>query len=561
MDNPKVSIILTSHNRPQLLTQAINSIFKQTILDWELIIIDDFSTDNSVLDVLKEAKRDPRVKVFRTNYDVDNIAVLWNLALDRVKGKYIAFLDDDNRKKPAFCEEMSEFLDKHNQFEAVACFNQIIQDNILTEKVWDNPKYVNKYNIINNNYVDSGCMMIRHSLINKIGWFDERLRTAEDWDYVKRIVLQTNGFGIIEKPLAEYRWHKENRMYRSESLGSQTDLQFIKFIKNYNSKLKILLFSQDKDKITLSQNNVLSGICDVLKSMEFVNLEDLSVSQIGSLNSYYDIIFCFAPFSIDLEYIKTLQMYGSEVIHFHIEDPQALGINLERAKYATYVFTNDISVIDKYEQIVGKGNVGYCYSISLNDISLKFRDRVKKKYDIVFVGVPYDSRIEFIKKLLPRIKKTSYNFTLVGGNWSKRGIDLPYIGHEGIDEISEQNLLKVMEETKIVILYNRRNTDLGGESKSIRPVSVVRGYFECGSGSLVMLDDERKHHSFNDEVVFYKGIDDLVEKVDYYMRNEQERKDISSRAKQRALKDFTYRARITKLLTAVRSKRFYFSVD
>ena len=555
MDNPKVSIILTSHNRPQLLTQAINSIFKQTIPDWELIIIDDFSTDNSVLDVLKWAKKDPRVKVFRTNYDVDNIAVLWNLALDRVKGKYIALLDDDNRKKPAFCEEMSEFLDKHNQFEAVACFNQIIKEDKLTSEIWDNPKYVNKYNIINNNYVDSGCMMIRHSLMNKIGWFDERLRTAEDWDYVKRIVLQTNGFGIIEKPLAEYRWHKENRMYRSESLGSQTDLQFIKFIKNYNSKLKILLFSQDKDKITLSQNNVLSGISDALKSMEFVNLEDLSVSQIGSLNSYYDIIFCVAPFSIDLEYIKTLQMYSFEIIHFHIEDPQALGINLERVKYATYIFTNDISVINEYEKVLGKGNVGYCCSTSLNDISLKFRDNVKKKYDVIFVGYPYDSRVKFIKELLPEIKKKDYSFTLVGGDWSKRGIDLPCI-----DEVSEQELLKIMEESKIILLYNRRNTDLGGDPRSIRPVNVVRGYLECGSDSLVMLDNERSHHSFNGEVVFYNGINDLVEKVDYYIRNDQERKDISSRAKQRALKDFTYRARITKLLNAIRSKRFYYRV-
>ena len=555
MDNPKVSIILTSHNRPQLLTQAINSIFKQTIPDWELIIIDDFSTDNSVLDVLKEAKKDPRARVFRTNYDVDNIAVLWNLALDRVKGKYIAFLDDDNRKKPTFCEEMSDFLDKHNQFEAVACFNQIIKDNILTEEVWDNPKHVNKYNIINNNYVDSGCMMIRHSLINKIGWFDERLRTAEDWDYVKRIVLQTNGFGIIEKPLAEYRWHKENRMYRSESLGSQTDLRFIKFIKNYNSKLKILLFSQDKDKITLSQNNVLSGIYDALKLMEFVNLEALSVNQIGSLSSYYDIIFCFAPFSIDLECIKTLQMYGSEVIHFHIEDPQALGINLERVKYATYVFTNDISVIDKYEQIIGKGNVGYCCSISLNDIRLKFRDKVKKKYNIIFSGYPYDSRVEFIKKLEPQIKKIGYNLTLVGGDWSKRGIDLPCI-----DEISEQNLLKVMEESKITLLYNRRNTDLGGDSRSIRPVSVVRGYFECGSDSLVLLDSERPHHSFNDEIIFYHDINDLVEKIDYYMKAGKERIKIAKLAKEKALRDFTYQVRIRKLLTIIRSKRYYSEV-
>jgi len=231
MDSPKVSIILTSHNRPQLLTQAINSIFKQTILDWELIIIDDYSTDLAVLEVLKQARKDLRVRIFRTNYDVDNLAVLWNLAIDRVKGKYIVFLDDDNQKKPSFCEEMSEYLDKHPEFDAVACFHEIMQDDKLTGNIWDSPKYANKDNILRKNYIDSGGMMIRHLVIDEIGWLDERLRTMEDWDYIIRIILQTKGFGIIEKPLAIYRWHKENRMFRSESLGSHVHLKFIQSFK------------------------------------------------------------------------------------------------------------------------------------------------------------------------------------------------------------------------------------------------------------------------------------------------------------------------------------------
>jgi len=549
-----VSIILTSHNRPDFLTEAINSVFKQTMADWELIVIDDFSTEPGVMKVLNEAKKDPRVRVFRTNYDVDNIAVLWNLALDRAKGRYISSLDDDNLKRPSFCEELSKYLDEH-EFEAVACFNEYMKEDKLTGGIFDSPKYANKYNILQNNQIDSGCIMIRRTLVDKIGWFDERLKTAEDWDYVKRIMFQTAGFGIIEKPLAIYRWHKENRQYRSESLGFLDHREFIVSGKNYSNKLKLLLFHPDEDKITLSQNNVLRGVRDALKTMSWFEFESVSVSNFKKINSKYNIVFCFFPLNIDPECVKGLKNFANEVINFHIEDPQALGANLERAKYATCIFTNDLSVQNEYEKIVGKGKVGYCPSISLNDISLKFRNNVKKKYDIIFMGYPYNSRIEFIKKLLPEIKKKDYSFTLVGGDWSKRGIALPCI-----DEVNEQDLLKVMEESKITVLYNRRNTDLGGGPESPRPVSVVRGYLECGSDSLVMLDDERPHHSFNDEVVFYHDIKDLIKKVDYYMKNEQERKDISSRAKQRALRDFTYRVRITKLLNAVRSRRFYYEV-
>ena len=553
--DPIVSIILTSHNRLDLLTEAINSIFKQTMADWELLIIDDFSTEPGVIEVLNKAKKDPRVRAFRTNYDVDNISVLWNLALDRAKGRYISFLDDDNFKRSSFCEELSKYLDEHPEFEAVACFNEYMKEDKLTGGIFDSPKYANKYNILKNNQIDSGCIMIRRTVVDKIGWFDERLKTAEDWDYVKRIMFQTTGFGIIEKPLAIYRWHKENRQYRSESLGFLDHREFIVSGKNYSDKLKLLFFHQDEHKITLSQNNVLRGVEDALRTISWLELESVSISNFKKINSKYDIVFCFAPFVIDLEYIKALKNFANEVINFHIEDPQAFKTNEERAKYASYIFTNDISVQSEYEKIIGKGNVGYCPSISLNDISLKFRDNVKKKYDIIFFGHAYDSRVEFMQDLMPKIKKLGYNLTLVGGDWPKKNMGLSCTG-----ELSEQDALRIMEESEITVLYNRKNTDLGTDPKIPKPVSVVRGYLECGSGSLVMLDNERTHHSFNGEVVFYNGINALVKKVDYYMENKQKREGISNRAKQRALRDFTYRVRITKLLNAVRSKRFYYEV-
>ena len=548
----KVSIILTSHNRPEFLIDAINSIFKQTIPDWELLIVDDFSTDTRVLDVLEKAKKDPRVKAFRTNYDVDNISVLWNLMLDKAEGQYIAFLDDDNCKSPSFCEEMFNYLDARTKFDAVACFNKVINEDNPTESVFDAPKYVNKQNILQMNYIDSGCMIIRSTLKNRIGWFDERLVTHEDWDYVIRIIHQGLGFGIIEKPLAIYRWHKENRMLRSESLGMEEHLKIVK-AKNYINKLKLLLFHQDEDKITLSQNNVLRGINDALQSLDYIDFESISVSNFDKITTKYDVILCFAPFCIDIIYIKALKKFSDEVVSFHIEDPQALGTNLERVKYFTYIFTNDKSVISRYEEIIGRGNVGFCPSISVNSISLKFRDDIDKKHDVIFYGYAYDSRIKFIQELYPKIRQLDVKFVAVGGNW--QGKNVPYI-----DELSEQESIQIMEESKIVILHNRKNTDLGGDQRSILPVSVVRGYFECASNSVIMLDDDRLQHSFKDEVVFYSDVDDLLKKVQHYLSSTNESKEIAIRAKKRALNDFTYIKRINYLVNAVRSKRFYCEV-
>lgn len=551
----KVSIVMTSHNRPDYLKTAIDSILNQTMPDWELIIIDDCSTEPRVMEVLSEAKKDHRIRPFKTNYDADRISVSWNLGLDLAKGKYIALLDDDNMKAPTFCQEMSDYLDEHIEFDGVACYNAIMRMDKLMNEVFDAPKYANKENMKARNHIDSGCAMFRKSVIDKIGWFDERLTTQEDWDYFKRIFLHASGFGVIEKPLSIFRWHGTNRQYSHKKLGGVEQEQYIISGKNYNTKLRLMLFHQEEKNITLSQNNVLRGLRDALKAIDWIEVTDVCISRFYEISTIYDMVICFAPFTIDLKYIKTIQYFGNEIIHFHIEDPQAFSQNSERAKTATYIFTNDISVQNEYEKIIGKGRVGYCPSISLNDISLKLRDNVSKKNDVVFLGHPYESRIKFITELAPKIKNIGYGFSLIGEGWSKKGIGCPCV-----DEVSEQKALELMEESKIVVLYNRRNSDLGGKLNSIKPKSTVRGYFECASGSLIMIDDDRKNHNFNGGMVFYSNTDDLVEKIDYYMKNPTLMNEKAKTAKETALRDFTYRTRINSLMNAIRSKRYYYEV-
>ena len=220
---PKVSIVILSHDRPEFLSEAIDSILAQTMEQWELIIIDDYSVERDVSSVLEKAVRDPRIQAFVTNYDVDNISLLWNMAVDRAIGEYVAFLDDDNQKLPDFCKEMSEYLDEHQEFDAVACYAAIYANGRslagLPSSIFDSPKNTTKEGILKGNTIDSGCLMVRRSVFSRIGWFDERLKTEEDWDFVIRLMHESKGIGILKKPLTKYRWHKENRQYRAKNLG------------------------------------------------------------------------------------------------------------------------------------------------------------------------------------------------------------------------------------------------------------------------------------------------------------------------------------------------------
>lgn len=554
--NPKVSIVLLSHNRPAFLSEAINSVLQQTINDWELIIIDDFSTHPGVNEVLEQASKDPRINVFRANYDVDNVALLWNKALDIAKGKYIALLDDDNRKRPEFCEKMSAFLDAHPENDAVSCFNQILQadGSQRTDRpdIFDSPKFMSKENILKENYIDSGCMMFRKSVIDKIGWFDERLTTEDDWDFVIRIVHESGGFGIIQEPLAEYRWHSENRIYRSNELGISTTHNFILKEKSYGHRYNILLFHQQKSEITLSQNNVLRGVTNALLSLPWATTDVLPVgSQIARTD--YDLVIAFMPFSIDRYQLEMARSKGKIMVPYICEDPQAITHNLVIAGMMDYIFTNDISVIPDYERAIGKGAVGYSPSISLDDIGLTFRDNVAKSHDVIFYGYAYDSRVAFVRQLLSM--PSPWNITIVGGGWQNKGINGTIV-----NELSEQDSLALMEESKIVVLLNRKHTDLGGQEDHRKPESVVRGYFECGSGSLIMINDDRKYHNFNGEVIFYFDAKDLLNKINYYMGHNAEREAIGKKAKTRALNDFTYRIRMTKFVNSVRSLRYGYEI-
>ena len=478
--------------------------------------------------------------------------------MDIATGEYIALLDDDNKKKPTFCSEMSGFLDAHPEFDAVACFNELYQwegsRRLDREHIFAEPAEATKENILEGNKIDSGCMMFRRSVIEKIGWFDERLTTEDDWDYVIRIMHETKGFGIIPKPLAEYRWHGDNRIYRSQELGIATTHAFITQEKRhkYGKPLSLLLFHPDQGGITLSQNNVLRGVTNALKSIPWITFESCPAGAITP-NNGFDVVIAFMPFALSNEQMIIARSKGYKLITYQIEDPPALGINLERVRQVDYVFTNDISTVSDYEKIVGNGFVGYCPSISFDDIGLPTRPDAPKRYEVIFYGYAYDSRVKFVKELISKTRPGLV--TVVGGGWADKGISAPQIS-----ELSEMDSLQVMEEAKIVVLYNRLHTDCGGKDSSSRHESVVRGYFECASGSLIMLDSGRGHHNLDGVVAFYSNVDDLVKKIKFYLSNDEERQAIGRRARQRAFKDFTYKKRITDLVNAVRSMRYSYEV-
>ena len=109
--NKLVSIIMPSYNTELYIKKAILSVINQTYKNWELIIVDDCSSDNTDL-IVKEIK-DNRIKYFK-NCKNSGAAISRNKALKQANGKWIAFLDSDDLWKPQKLEKQLEFMIKNN---------------------------------------------------------------------------------------------------------------------------------------------------------------------------------------------------------------------------------------------------------------------------------------------------------------------------------------------------------------------------------------------------------------------------------------------------------------
>lgn len=107
-----VSIITPSHNASQFITETIESVFLQSYPDWELIVVDDCSTDNSIDIITSSVKQDARVNLIELEKN-SGAAVARNAAIKAAQGRYIAFLDSDDIWLPNKLERQIDYMKKN----------------------------------------------------------------------------------------------------------------------------------------------------------------------------------------------------------------------------------------------------------------------------------------------------------------------------------------------------------------------------------------------------------------------------------------------------------------
>lgn len=219
---PKVSIILPVYNGECYLQQSVNSIISQTFTDWELIIVDDCSTDSTALIANQYAGSDSRIHVIY-NKENQKLPKSLNIGFSKAAGKYLTWSSDDNLYFPDAIIEMAGYLDLHPEIAMVRCDMQIINNKGeitgLSGTYTDEKIY--SYNCL------GACFLYRREVREQIGDYDADTFCVEDYDYWLRVLGHFGKIKSIDKVLYQYRRHENSlsELRKTEVLNQLTKLR------------------------------------------------------------------------------------------------------------------------------------------------------------------------------------------------------------------------------------------------------------------------------------------------------------------------------------------------
>jgi len=202
-EKPMVSVVIPTYNRAHLLGRAIKSVLDQTYQDFELIIVDDASTDNTK-EVVKRLD-DPRIRYVRHEENRGGAAAR-NTGIKTARGQFIAFQDSDDRWLPDKLEkQMRVFKSASPKVGVVYTGFWRLRDGektyIPSSKVTRREGDIHDV-LLEKNFVTTQTAVVRKECFGKAGMFDERLPRLQDWDLWIRISRYYH-FLYVGEPLVE----------------------------------------------------------------------------------------------------------------------------------------------------------------------------------------------------------------------------------------------------------------------------------------------------------------------------------------------------------------------
>ena len=218
---PSVTVVITAHDDGPFIDVALESVRRQDISDWECVVIDDASVDNTTAVVLRHAEEDCRISLVRRDRNV-GLAAARNTGIALAKGEFVTFLDADDYMFPRTLG--ARLAAAQSSVERIAgswCDWVLVGETAGIESVPPNPRNFETINYLSGggeNQVISTCQMIRRSVLVSLGGYDDDFRTAEDFEFATR--LFRNGFQLAYAPVVGVAYRQKRiSMIAGDPLG------------------------------------------------------------------------------------------------------------------------------------------------------------------------------------------------------------------------------------------------------------------------------------------------------------------------------------------------------
>lgn len=214
--HPIVSVVLPVFNqRPEYLRRSLESILTQSLQNFELLIIDDGSTDTKCLSILEELSlKESRIRIIRNKPNKGIIRSL-NRGLEEARGKYIARMDSDDIAFPDRFQKQVDFFEKNPDIDLVGTWVTIIDMDgrkIGALHPPTDPEFL-KRNILKRNFFIHPTWMFRPSLISRIGHYREDAHSVEDYDFLLR-TAKKGKIANMPETLLSYRFNENGISFK-----------------------------------------------------------------------------------------------------------------------------------------------------------------------------------------------------------------------------------------------------------------------------------------------------------------------------------------------------------
>lgn len=276
---PKFSVVISVFNKEKYIADTLKSVLAQTFTDFEVVILNDGSTDNSETEILKF--KDPRIRYF--SRENTGASAARNFTIQQAESKYIALMDADDYWYPFYLEEQNRLVNEHPN-ESVFATATEIKRNRKTFKNSYSIQTIGKDSIIvdyfESSQLDSVLLSIstvlKKDVFENVGWYDPKIKSGEDTDLYVRIGLK---YKVVFSPkvCATYIVRKNSLFQSVKNIEEKANYEAYEVYEKNNPALKKFL---DLNRYSLCVLAKIEGNKEAFqKNFQKINQENLSKKQ------------------------------------------------------------------------------------------------------------------------------------------------------------------------------------------------------------------------------------------------------------------------------------------